>query len=180
MNKPLVAELRAQISKRQLVSDGDFLFVAELAGLLCGLTGEDLPESLATYVCGHQDPSTLMIDGLREVEHTYLEALGEDLAMAVTLTQKWVLLASAVSKALRSKGIHLSPLFWVCLRHLGDLSCDADLSEDAVEALYQWRSHTGLPSDKQIAAIETILSGADRDLLNVLAIGKREKRKETA
>jgi hypothetical protein len=144
------------------MTDNEFLMVAESYAL----SGK-LPLELVNYLSNHTDPSMLMINGLREVEHVFCEAVGEDLSLAVMLTQKWVMLAHQASAALKPHK-YLSARFWVYLRDLSRLASDLDLTEDACEALRQWKQHNidKIPEEQVIAAVDTILSGYDLDLID--------------
>tara|TARA_R100000808_G_scaffold930_5_gene4481 strand:- start:1522 stop:2058 length:537 start_codon:yes stop_codon:yes gene_type:complete len=169
--KPLIERLRGQVESLPLQSDvdywtdDDFLMVGPSAGLLCGLTDEELPLSLAYFVRTHHDASSLMMRGLREIEKLF--SVGSDLSFPTILLQKWVLLADAVSGALakRTTGPRLSDDFWLLLGEVENVAREAPLTLEDALSIEDWRDETQLPAEKQIAAIESVLTAADQEFL---------------
>ena len=166
MSRSIVQTLRERLDAATVHNDAEFLEIAPSAALLATLEESELHAMCTRYIAEHTSPTSMALTGLRAIEDYFATAIGEDLSLGVTLTQQWALLVPFLERAVGdAKRLEFSRLVRPALGHLETMALQADLDDDAVEAIEEWRSHTGLAEERQIGAVASVMTGEEREFV---------------
>jgi len=171
-NNRFLHNLRSRVQKAHFNSDRQFRLDAPSAALLSVIDDTPLDPGLLCFIDNHIRPNMLILTDLNSIKDMYGTMCGEIESLPIAMTQKWVCLFHKLVE----HGIRLDKECWDALSELEEMAGAADLCDAAVIALLQWKRAVGSVNDLLIAAIDTPMSGFDKDLTTIRRLAMKRAR----